>query len=1111
MLAIAQLQQLAGQDTRVTASSTLVSESNVKATGVWRSWEGSDHDSTGKPTIPEYSLKNEAGKPGDPPGISGSGRFLGWLASPFANASPDTASLSGLASTQSAGYVPLVASGSVAKTTDQVYVNPTMISVGAKKGAFAWWASGDNSKAMLNVDRVAEPTTTVGWNTRMKSDGRADAASFGLDAVKSLPQNVSIPSTKTLNLVNKTAEIRKLHDLTTFNRGLLTNTATGGWRKDLSLLSENFAGLPKTQLPSFTLKPGQVQTFSKAQVSTSPDVHPPNALLYPWANYKNSPSFPAYLQVPPICSWSALADYMLQYRYLTTSSAGRTAMPFFAQNFVSPDRRFGFQDQVRRSPNIAKLQWIFSFCSRKRLGPPDQSNPTKTYQAALMVTPVLTLWNPYNVELTTSSFRMGMKQLAPISFSFKVGTQSYPDTTLQQILNGPSSSAFNFGLNINSAFTLPPGGTMIFSLDSNIPQENTSASSMILKPGFLPNGGFVFYGLNKGNAIYAQPSDRFFVERFAYSGKTLNGYTLGLGVYMDFGFGNIGNGHRAIFREDILGGPTVVNALYPPLTVPIDHFIHEVEGSHNQPFASAILGFRPATPRPKESKFDNLATKGMLTSNPLTFNSETGGSANPNAQILLAGTGNYHPMNSPYDFSFEPVNGWIDTQNIPNTQPGKTNGYIISGSTAADGLSRCVVAELPTRPLQSLVELMHFDARNNNPIPPFHFNLIGNGSANPVFAPDQVSVTTSYDIGMCNDDCYLLNHMLFDDWFVSSIAPDLNDFSKTEKRPILKVYQDHLDSRTPLPNRFYLPAPGASATFMVNDALKDVQTGMYGYETVASQLEVQGMINVNSVSVEAWKAWLRQGRDSRVPYLTANGSTTLDGTESFSFPRTSIAGDKAAGSGSGDSNPGFADAAQFSGYPTLSGTQIDALAEQIVLEIRKRGPFLSLSEFLNRRLTTNKSLAAAGTIQQALDTLSTGPSNTNPYARLQAMAHEIKEQPPGITDFKFPEVALGSSAFGMPGWIRQADILKRLAPMISARDDTFTIRGYGDSRDKNDNSKILATAWCEVVVCRRAAFSDPADPPQINPHSPAMTSEVNKRYGRRFEIVSFRWLNAGEI
>lgn len=1120
-IAIGELQHLAGQDTRVTANSGVIDESNVRATGVWRSWEGTDRDAAGKPIPPNYPLKTKAGDPTNPLGTSNEGRFLGWLASPMAHADPDVASLAGLSASATPGSVPLVASGSVMNAAEEVHAMPTLTGAGDQKGAFAWWVSGDNSKAMLNVDRTEPPDSTVAWHTRMKSNGRADAKSFGIGELDTLPITTSIPSTSSLELVGTTADIRRFHDMTANNRGLLTNTATGGWRKDLSLFSENYAALPKTNLPSYTRKPGEIQTASKAKDDlVAPWAHPPNALLYPWANYRNATANTSpWRQCPPINSWTSLTHFMLQYKDLTTASSTRTSMPYVAGDFELYQSRFRYQEQIRRSPVIARIQWIFSLCSR---GKPDPADPSNTHQAALLVTPVVTLWNPYNIELSLpTGYGMTFDHIAPLSFRFKVGGTLYPDTTLYEI-TGSSAAGYlqNFHIKIPTAVTLAPGATRIFGLNNNVPVENAVAgrnSNINLSPGYRPNGGFMFYGLNQGAEVYGKAADTFAVEEFAFNGQTTQGSSSGLGMYMEVwvnrtgGAGNKSDysGHRMVYDKTVLGGDAVVSALYPTVSNTISATLQEVEGIRNKPFVGAIFGFKPATPRPREAKFAKLFTKGMLNTHPLTFYSEVGAKAGLYAPSL-PGTGAYHPANAPYEFSFQDVNGWNDTQAIPQFELSSNSGYIVSGLTAGDGLTRCVVAELPTRPLQSLAELQHFDARKNNPIPPFQFNLIGNGSANPIFAPNQISVGSGNTF--CNDDTFILNHLLFDDWFVSSIAPDLNDFSRTSKRTMAQVYRDHLASKTPLPNRFYLPSPGADPDFEVDSAEQDPDTGMYGYETIASQLEVEGMINVNSVSVDAWKSWLRQGRDAKVPYLTKDGATRLDAPDGFAFPRTTIAGEQAADSGSGESNPLFPDAAEFAGYRHLSDDQIDALAEEIVSEIRNRGPFLSLSEFVNRRLTTDKSLAAAGTIQQALDTLAKSSSPTrNPYRKLQENAMEITAPQPGSTDHKFPEAALGSSAFGVPGWIRQADILTRLAPMISVRDDTFTIRAYGDARGRNDPSKILARAWCEAVVHRVADYPDSMDPGQVHPHSPEMKSEANKRYGRRFELISFRWLHPDEI
>ena len=108
--------------------------------------------------------------------------------------------------------------------------------------------------------------------------------------------------------------------------------------------------------------------------------------------------------------------------------------------------------------------------------------------------------------------------------------------------------------------------------------------------------------------------------------------------------------------------------------------------------------------------------------------------------------------------------------------------------------------------------------------------------------------------------------------------------------------------------------------------------------------------------------------------------------------------------------------------------------------------------------------------------------------------------------YVFPEAAVGSSAFGAPGWIRQADILRPIAPILTVRDDTFTIRAYGDALDQS--GKVIAKAWCEAVVKRTREFSNSSDAADsIDPP----VNAFNTTYGRRYQIVSFRWLNSDEV
>ena len=81
-----------------------------------------------------------------------------------------------------------------------------------------------------------------------------------------------------------------------------------------------------------------------------------------------------------------------------------------------------------------------------------------------------------------------------------------------------------------------------------------------------------------------------------------------------------------------------------------------------------------------------------------------------------------------------------------------------------------------------------------------------------------------------------------------------------------------------------------------------------------------------------------------------------------------------------------------------------------------------------------------------------------------------------------------------------------IAPILSARDDTFTIRAYGDSRDKS--GKIKARSVCEATVTRVRDFVDSSDAADaVN----EPVSAVNRRFGRRFNVISFRWLSPAEI
>ena len=89
----------------------------------------------------------------------------------------------------------------------------------------------------------------------------------------------------------------------------------------------------------------------------------------------------------------------------------------------------------------------------------------------------------------------------------------------------------------------------------------------------------------------------------------------------------------------------------------------------------------------------------------------------------------------------------------------------------------------------------------------------------------------------------------------------------------------------------------------------------------------------------------------------------------------------------------------------------------------------------------------------------------------------------------------------------QGDVLQSLGPVLQARSDYFRVRAYGEAVDAG--GKVIARAWCEAFVQRGAGYVDSTD--RSETHVDLLTKIENKTFGRRFELVSFRWLAPREI
>ena len=1071
MLAIGELQRQTGPDTRVTARADVLDEENPPIVGVWKSWEGTDHETSG----------NFAGRPISP-GIYKSqkeARFLSWLVSGATSAT--------VPATQKAnGRVTLVGEGSVGTDAKrQIHLTPSKISDKKQPGAYAWWVGGENTKA--RIPKPFQPTSdnVARWASHMKSHAVADTEPFRMGKIEEQPELASKAVTLNQADLVSTSEagltVSKefFHDLSAYSTGLLTNTATGGWRKDLSLLTETWNSQPASGLPLFRVAPGEDISYNRATVSSPTQA---KSLFYPWAAYgtKGSRSID---KLGAVTSWNSLADYATLYRddAITAPPALRAAFGFAS---TTPAATFNYLHKVRILPVVARVQWVYSHFAKPK---------GSQYEVALVLTPVITMWNPYNIPITSPSngmhFLIYRPMPARLSYNGAAGTYF----SLMRSSNGVDLSSETHDYRINGAVSLQPGGTRVFSPKNPLPTEKNDIE---LALGYRPGGGFMY-----------------FVKTPSGGGRLTVAKTYPITVHAKFDTAYNHNDGAG----DLVGASLIINAdatKIKPDNQLMEYNMHYDKNIANKlftlngkmasttaleasmtpvPFLSTIFGARMAGG-------SHLPAKGVIQSSPFVNYTVMG-----KRDIPIIGRdygGSDHPINSPFDFSFHShdTGGGGD---IPSAG-ANDGGFIVTGLQPSNGLSRCIISELPTRPLQSLTELQHWDLRYDNPVPPFSINLIGNSSATPLLPANAVVNGNADNLNLQHDDSYCANHLLFDDWFFSSISPDVAT-SGGNVRSIEEVFTSFItDADTaPLPNRAYRPIAQDAAN-SADTIYEDFVEPLASWQTIASRLEVEGMFNVNSTSVTAWRALLGHARNQRVPYMDTTG-TTLSSKSDYAVSRFSIAGDSAVGTAG---SSGLRDGTEFTGYRLLDDSTLDELASEIVAQVRNRGPFLSLSEFVNRQLSSGN-LALAGTIQAALDKIEKSNASS-PYSKIKAI-EDIQDAlavPPESTTaaYKFPDAAVGSTAFGLPGWIRQADILRPIAPILSARDDTFTIRAYGDARDSTD--KITATAVCEVVVHRVRDFVDPLDEPDS---TTTPTRLQNQTFGRRYKMLSFRWLSSGEL
>lgn len=478
---------------------------------------------------------------------------------------------------------------------------------------------------------------------------------------------------------------------------------------------------------------------------------------------------------------------------------------------------------------------------------------------------------------------------------------------------------------------------------------------------------------------------------------------------------------------------------------------------------------------------------------------------------------------------------------LPFTVPGGLTGSEFTKNLLADPLpwghspftARRTVLFSPPSELTSLAQLQHADLTGDDVYASVGHqpgNAVGNSYASPFVTranslkartdftitgfSSQTSASTNY-----YDISYLLNAALWDTYFFSTM-PETGQ-GQPLNPAMVKVDPEDTSSE-------------------LRDPLQ-----------AAGHLLVNGAHNINCTDKDAWKALLASSK-----YLKhrADGGSSDEAI----FPRSLEQPANAATPPSGSNEDSFA------GFRKLNDSELDAVATELARQVRIRGPFVSLSQFVNRSLVSltqanvnNPQMQGrSGAIQAALDL---GGANISPdgtknafssitnltYERVNLQAEGGRtaradlvggastDLPSSGTDGAWPPTSQdknpgaiagilvdkdmlttprykteqGFRSTGIPGWLTQADVLQIIGPVISARSDTFRIRAYGECLDPSTGNPI-ARAWCEAVVQRMPEYVDGTDPMTDRASE---LSAVNAKFGRRFQTVSFKWLSPDEI
>lgn len=382
---------------------------------------------------------------------------------------------------------------------------------------------------------------------------------------------------------------------------------------------------------------------------------------------------------------------------------------------------------------------------------------------------------------------------------------------------------------------------------------------------------------------------------------------------------------------------------------------------------------------------------------------------------------------------------------------------------------------------------------NSSEIRSFWRNSVQQHASAPWWEKDGGSAMSASDFDSFFDVSYEVNHALWDPYFMTGLDGTESGWNNATWNPSVAM-----------PNPRMVPNPFSGAS-----GPKDV---LLSHRLAAKELMIEAPFNVNTADANAWASLLKAFRGINIP--TRSSSSPLSETEQ-AFASLLVPED------GGESSVDSTSPANWAAFQKLSDAQIDLLAESLVREVKNRAPFVSLSDFINRRLvdgveeealeTAKSKTGRSGALQSALDDRTVGINNfVEDYPMPQDVGrtvYPIYADQGGVEERAESSIYPPGKAAFSGGFVSQGDILAKVGHVLTARGDTFVVRAYGDA---SEGGKVIARAWCEAVVQRLPEYIDShSDQPEIAPKD--LRSEVNKTLGRRYRQLSFRWLKPEEI